>query len=233
MKRKGWLLALCVAALLSTGFAFTYHEFVIDVVDGCFVCEGYTLALAEADRPIAVGADDMTVTVHVQTPDGEVALVLGQGTFALSESAVPYVRTLEDDAAAPEATAAPLCEICGQSTAIGRHFQLECGHYGCLVTADHPTLCTACDKYTCNSETHTLCEHCGVAWCVHVDLKCAYTRNPAPEAYATKTTSGTSYVDIQPGYVEGNPQNTKSSGWTPGEDYLKARSTAAPDSGGE
>lgn len=226
-RRRGWLLVLCAVAMLSVGFAFTYHEFVIDVVDGRFVCEAYDMPLSDIDRPIAVGMLDDMVEVRVATSEGEVALTLGQGTFALTERAMPYVRAMEE-AFPVEAEEAEVCEVCGQSTAIGRHFLLECGHFGCLVTADHPQVCTACGKYMCSTESHLPCEHCGVAMCVHVKLECEYYRNPAPTPYATKEGTTTSYRNLQAGYVEGSADNKKPSDWTPAEDYYKAHATPSP-----
>lgn len=122
----------------------------------------------------------------------------------------------------PITTRAEICTYCGRYTALGNHSILPCGHIGCLKPAEHVQCCSACKRYKCNGKDHAICPNCKVHWCVHVDLECEYTRNPAPTPYATVGPDGKTqsyYTDPQGQYVQGcvEPVST----WSPGIEYAK------------
>lgn len=206
-------------------------EFIIDVVDQHFRCNGYDIPLADMDIPIAVGIIDGNVTIKINTPTGIQKLSLGQGSLSLTENAVSFVSILEQ--AVPSALqldAYDICSVCGRSLGIGYHQELECGHYGCIVLIDHVKFCSACDQYMCNGKDHTSCPHCKVRMCVHENIKCEYMRNPAPTPYSTKVPGGAvqsyqfsdDYSSID-GTINGRPRE-----WTPGIDYERRNATPPP-----
>lgn len=211
-------LAVLLAMLLLEAAAVAQEagalpEFIIDVVDFCFICGDEVLYLdPDTARPIEVYTDGNDITVRVQSPERMTELALGQGHATLTDRALPYVQRYD---AAPAPTPAPeICDICGRSKALGNHERLPCGHQGCMVVADHLDYCTACGKYKCDGRDHSTCSSCGVKWCVHVDLECEYTRNPAPTAVAYAISEDATLVEGTSG---------KASQWTPGEDYYKQR----------
>ena len=190
------------------------NEYIIDVVDNAFISGGYSLPLdGEVNRPIEISYVEGKVHISVSSPDELVEIDLDEGHITLTDRAVSYVREAGETYIEESLfSKGEICDICGRSTAIGNHSVLPCGHQGCMVTVDHLNYCGACGRYKCDGKDHTVCEHCEVNWCVHVDLECEYTRNPAPtKAPYTLDTSGQ--------YVEGS--SGKSKAWTPAEDQLK------------
>lgn len=234
LKKKAFpfflLVAVCAQSVCAEP-AKTEIEYVIDVVDHHFLCNGYDFLLADAENPIAVGIVDGIVTVEINTPDGLQALSLGEGILSLTENAVPFVKVLEQvDPSELRLEAYEKCQICGRSVGIGYHQKQECGHYGCLVAVDHVSICSACDDYVCNGNDHNRCEHCKVHMCVHENIKCEYMRNPAPTPYSTKVPGGAvQYYQITEDYsgaegaVGGVPKQ-----WTPGIEFEKRNATPVP-----
>lgn len=208
-KRSKWLIAFCAFLCVSMGMGdhslavrmgsmngiievesapqTEPMEIIVDVQEGRFIANGYEYDLASEEmQPILLSTQDGEILAQVDTREGIVTLHLGNGNLAVTQAASSYV-SVEDEATKEitEWSQSPLCEICGRSTAIGKHYVVECGHYGCLMAADHPTRCGECGHYRCNHQSHMPCEHCGVALCMHVDLECEYMRNPAPTPFST------------------------------------------------
>lgn len=236
MKKTLLGMLLCAAGLLFSG-SFIFTDIVIDVVDGRFISGETALPLAACDRPITIQRDGEALYAILLTQDGEETVYLGVGDLSITQAAVPYVDAVEDRQAwkATASTAVESCEICGQSMAIGRHYRLACGHYGCKVNVDHLRWCSACEHYRCDGRDHSICEHCDVAMCVHVDLECEYTRNPAPEVYATRTPEGEKeYYTIDPSgvsiYGDASITSSSSGAWTPGKDREKAEGGSSASS---
>lgn len=238
------LLLLCLPALYAGGLATEeatetedLQDIVIDVQDGRMITGAFLFTLADMPEPIVLEVVDGEVRATIQTDAGEAVLSLGSGRLAVTQAAAPYVSVR--DAASEETvrwTESERCDICDQPLLIGKHYLLECGHYGCLMTADHPILCSDCGKFRCNGVSHVACEHCGVALCIHVDLECEYMRNPAPTPYSTKTPdSATVYYhqDASGTTLSGDPSTAGSTkaptAWTPGDDYVNALVTPEPD----
>lgn len=223
MKRRNrWLVgALCL--LLTMGIAPSVGEdqIVIDVVEGRFVSGTKDIPLADAEQPILLEIEDGMVFVELDVPGGKARMSLGQGSVGLTERAAAYVRVAEPDVPQEVIEGSDrICEICGRTLAIGRHIKLECGHYGCLMVADHPHVCPSCEDFMCTLQDHSQCEHCGVRFCVHVDIECEYMRNPAPTAYATRDPDGgrhTFYMEPDGSAVYGSEQ---SASWSPGLSFV-------------
>lgn len=202
-------------------------EYVVDVVDDYFICEDYYFLLEDVITPIAVGVMDGVVQIEVRTSEGIEELDLGEGHLSLTERAAPYVRILEEaeDLAQLNLDQYGVCSICGRTTGLGFHQIMPCGHYGCLMSVDHLKICPSCNAYVCNGKSHKICESCKVRMCVHIDIECEYTRNPAPTAYTTvvpgegvKTFSISEDRTSVDGAVGARPQN-----WAPGSDYISTK----------
>lgn len=213
-------------------------EIIVDVREGRFISGPHERLLSqEAERPITLSVRADVIYAQISTDAGMEALELGRGHLAVTQEAVPFVSV--EDASTHEITGweeGPVCEVCKRPTAIGKHYLLDCGHYGCLMTADHPERCTECGAYRCNGQSHALCAHCDVAFCMHVDLECEYTRNPAPTPFSTMVPEEGEdeedakekevyYMEDPSGhYRAGDPalaeatRVPKNYGWTPGLD---------------
>lgn len=216
--------SLCGIQAVSEGTGAT--EYIIDVVDNAFISSGYSLPLDEGvNRPIEISYVDGKVHISVSSADELVEIALDEGHVTLTDRAVSYVREAGETYIEESLfSKGEVCEICGRSTAIGNHAMLPCGHQGCMVTVDHLNYCSACGHYKCDGKDHSICESCGVNWCVHIDLECEYTRNPAPtKAPYTLDTSGA--------YVEGS--SGKSTVWKPAEDQLAKEKKAANEPSSE
>ncbi len=204
--------------------------YIIDVVEGQFLLKDTELTLVDDMlKPIAIGFRNGQALVQVTTPEGVVDLDLGEVQVLLTENAAPYVREMEFEA---EDGHGPLCLICGRSMAIGNHTVMPCGHQGCLKVADHLQICTACNQFVCNGKDHSVCASCKVRWCVHVDIECEYTRNPAPTPMTTKTPDGKTkygWVETDGTAVHGDPVGEPQT-WSPAQDYIDSKSP--PGSGG-
>ncbi|MCL1963810.1 MAG: hypothetical protein FWF69_01965 [Firmicutes bacterium] len=231
MKKKAFLFAAVWGTLAVCAGALALEEVVVNVVDGRFVCGGYDVALAEAEKPIAFGYIHGEAIVRIWTEDGMEEISFGQAQIALTQDAAPYVTEL-----AYELEEIPdtdeICPACGRSTKIGNHTILPCGHWGCLKAADHLRVCSYCHGYLCNGKDHSLCPHCKVHWCVHVDIACPYTRNPAPTPYTTSGPDGKAAyyrIDSSPtaGGYEGKSDG-KELGWAPQDAFMKTRPTQPP-----
>ena len=195
-------------------------EVIINVVDGRCLFLDYDWELEDIPKPIQLGYIHGIATVRVFTVDGIEIIELGDSQLALTQNSAPYATELDYDLADIPDTYA-VCPVCERSTKIGNHSQLPCGHWGCLQPADHLQVCVHCKKYLCNGKDHSVCAHCGVPWCVHVDIECPWTRNPAPTPYKTIGPDGKPAdfsIDTssrQEGGYEGY-LGAKGLGWNPG-----------------
>ncbi len=227
-------LALALTALLAVPPVLAAdREYVLDVVEGRLISGEHNIPLAEVETPIEVGVVGGEVIVRVQTPDGLLEENWGEGWPSLTERAVKYVDLLQSPAR-PTLDLADndMCPVCGRSTAIGYHKQLPCGHWGCLHSVDHFRVCPHCEEYVCNGKVHTRCETCKVAWCVHVDLECEFTRNPAPTPYVTKEPLGDKVyyvVDPAGSSAVGMPGGKQAPTWAPGMSFVVTPKPSATD----
>lgn len=233
MKRIGLLfLALILVMGAYVPFAAQAQgELIINVVEGRLKCGEYDLPLADTPSPVALGFAGGNTLLRVTTPDGVVDINLGGRQVAFTQRAATYVTEMHLDHA-DYADTGEVCPTCGRSTTLGNHTKMSCGHYGCLKPADHLQVCSACKGYLCNSADHSVCSSCKVRKCVHVDLECEYTRNPAPTPYVTVGPDGSiqyNYTDPSGAYAEGKPGPTALP-WIPAIiDYAIKYATPSPN----
>ncbi|MCL1964312.1 MAG: hypothetical protein FWF69_04545 [Firmicutes bacterium] len=222
-----WALAGCVSVSVSEA-----DEVVINVVDGHFLCGEYDIVLdQDREKPIALGYIHGDAIVQLMTEHGMEEISFGPVHVALTLDVIPYITELSYELDEIPDTD-EICPICGKSTKIGNHTLLPCGHWGCLKAAGHLKKCTYCHEHFCDGKDHSPCPHCKVPWCVHVDLKCPYTRNPAPTAYMTAGPDGKPvYFHIEASPTDGGYEGrdgVKELGWAPQVEFMKTRPTQPP-----
>ena len=205
-------------------------EFLIDVVEDEFICDVHVFPLSpEIEKPISVGIVAGEIWVAIQTEEEMLEINLGPGRLALTERALPYVEPMEvaviDEYEEYEEFEGVKCELCGRSKTFGRHYIMDCGHIGCKVSLDHPQECPFCFEYKCNGQNHEVCTYCKKAWCVHDNLKCPYSRNPAPTPFETSDPAGeskTHYKSNDGKFLLGPPEGQNTSVWIPGDDFYES-----------
>lgn len=109
--------------------------------------------------------------------------------------------TIEDEETKAEPTqsaASGTCSICGNPLSSGNHEKLACGHYACVVGSNHPTICSYCRRYTCNSLDHnSVCAVCGKHVCTREHREnCSVATAPKG---SSSTTPSSSTTDFSPG----------------------------------
>lgn len=235
MNKVRGLFAFALAWVLLIGsplFAQADVTWVLDVADGHLISRGKDFPLAKGvDVPIEAGVIGGEIIIRIQTTSGLVEENWGSGFLSLTERAVSHVKLLEDQKEPSILVSGELCPICGRTSTIGYHKKFPCGHWGCLVSLDHYRICPSCGQFVCNGVDHTACEYCKVRMCVHVDLECEHTRNPAPSPYETKRPDGVtvySYWDSTGTITYGTPGGIKPSVWSPSTEYMKQFETPRP-----
>lgn len=219
--------------------AYAADQIVIDVVNGNFRSGQYDIPLADVETPITISMQNGDVILHITTTFGVMELNMGPGRVALTERASSYAKVSRGTAATPSGTGAFLqpqgtgpCPVCGEPLSEGDHRQLACGHYACLVGANHLQRCPHCGEFLCRSTDidHTPCPRCGVGVCAHDDFACDYFRNPAPTPFVTTDPNGNTvyyYTDVDGAYVLGYA-TSKPWSWQPGVDFGKRIPTPEP-----
>lgn len=238
-KKRAFFILFQVLFWLLVPIAYTdaMEALIINVVDGHFLCCDYDIALADSEKPIAVGYVNGKAIVQVEAEDGVQTIDFGEAQIALTQNAAQYVTELEYDLEDRLETH-EICPVCKRSAQIGNHTLLPCGHWGCRKPADHLQICTYCHGYLCHGKDHSLCTYCKVHWCMHVDLECPYTRNPAPTAFQTvgpdnklayfRIMNGGAGYEGQLGIEaeegdEAEEKEQKEQGWAPQDSYMETR----------
>ncbi len=200
----------------------------IDYVDGVLSIGENKLVLDLTKTPvIRLVVEGEELALYAQTTSGEMRVTLPnleeylisdtawillkeaveEAEKAAEEAPVVYVTPAPVSAAA---VSAPLCEACGESTATGDHTKLKCGHYFCLVGESHPTICSYCKRYTCNSLNHyAVCDICGNHVCTKAHRENCSAKASSTGAIVSADGKSFTIVSRNRSYYDGNPEKVK------------------------